>query len=1120
MNPWVAVVQFSLLFTMVMMAVLGTVAYTRKQIAGAVGFILICLGAFIWAGVYLLELRAISVEEKFLFFRLKYIGLLILAGSLPAFALTFRNIYQKLGRKPNYILGVFPAISFLIIITSGKHTFFINNLRLLTVGPFTVLDYDPAPWFSITMIYLLLMVVTAVIIIFIQALSTNGIFRYQMNYLIAGILIPWLLGLFTLIGWLPIKGLDVTPISFSLSMPFLAIGVFRHRILGIVPVARGVIFERMTDGVLVVDNWNRIVDFNKPAQRLLKLRPLAKMIGKNAQDVIAEQPQILAYLNSGRFEPQDIQIAGNVYEVSRSLLHDQREVVVGQFIQFRDITIHYEMESAIQRSEAQYRSIWEQASDGILILQDMIIKLVNPEFGRIAGLKPEVMTEKPVINFLPNEEKEYYLSHVYEWHNEELFPERFESRMLRADGSTRNIDVKASRITFNDQPAMLLFVRDITERKENEQRLVASEERYRMTSELITDFAYATKVMPDTSLVGEWVTSAYSRITQQPIEELDAFSNLTSLTEAEDYPLVQNHVKRLLDGLADVCEFRIRDKNGDLRWIRNYCRPILDEKGGRVVRLVGAAQDLTERKLMEDDLREAKQWAQQEAIIRSEFLLAMSQEIHAPLNAVKGMAGLLQTTELSDEQIDYLDTIRINTDSLHSLFNDILDYSKVEAGTITLDLQPFSLRDCAEEALASAAPALADKPVYLGYILEPGVPDYPIIDSHRVRQILENLVLNAIRNTEEGEIILRVGANRVEYGNYEITFTLKDTGAGLQPELIQKVFRSIANPAASSPRVKRSAGLGLALTSKLCDMMGGDLSASSTGVPGEGTTFIARIRAANSAVQWKPDYIQMAQGLREKHVLLIGTCSGAQQVYSAMLGPFGTEIAVAWDIEQARSVIEDAKGFDLILIGQKTGKDDPVTVGKLLKEINKVEKTPQLLMCWQHSDEKDPAGFAGYLPCPVTYETLLVSLTSVLAGTSLPRRLRRVPTEALGEDYALKHPHRILLADENKTSRNICVRILGKLGYAVAAVKDGDSVIKELESHPYDIVILDIHLSGLDTMSTTITIRNRWIDLPSLRIYGMSDLSYQEDVYQCLAVGMDGFLSKPFRIKQLRKLLE
>ena len=457
---------------------------------------------------------------------------------------------------------------------------------------------------------------------------------------------------------------------------------------------------------------------------------------------------------------------------------------------------------------------------------------------------------------------------------------------------------------------------------------------------------------------------------------------------------------------------------------------------------------------------------------------------------------------------------------MHSLFNDILDYSKVEAGTITLDLQPYSLRDCVEEALASTAPALADKPVYLGYILEQGVPDYPIIDPHRVRQILENLVSNAIKNTDEGEIILRVGAQKVEYGNYEIKFVLKDTGTGLQSELIDKVFRSISDPAASYPRVKRSVGLGLALTSKLCAMMGGDLRAASTGAQGEGSTFIARIRAANSAVQWKPEYIQMAQSLRGKHVLMIGACSGAQQVYQAMLGPFGVTMAVACDIEQARTVINDSKAVDMIFVGQKTGKDDPVKVGKLLKEIHKVEKTPQLMLCWQHSEGDDPVGFAGYLPCPVAYETLLVSMTSVLAGTNLPRRLRRVPTEALGEDFALRHPHNILLADENKTSRNICVRILMKLGYVVTAVKDGESVISELERHPYDIIILDIHLSGLDAMSTTIAIRNRWLDISSLRIYGMSDLSYQEDVYQCLAVGMDGYLSKPFQMKQLRKLLE
>ena len=992
MDPWVAVVQFSLIFTMVMMAVLGTVAYSRRQVAGAIGFILICLGAFIWAGVYLLELRAISVEAKFLFFRLKYIGLLTLAGSLPAFALTFRNIFQKLGQTPNYFLGFFPALSFLIIITSNKHTFFINNLRLLTVGPFTVLDYDPAPWFSINMVYLLLMVVIAVIIIFIQALSTTGIFRYQMNYLIAGIFIPWLLGLFTLIGWLPIKGLDVTPISFSLSMPFLAVGVFRHRILGIVPVARGVIFERMTDGVLVVDNWNRIVDYNKPAQRLLKLRPLAKMIGKNAQVILKEQSHILAYLNSGQFDPLDIQMADSVYEVSRHLLHDQREVVVGQFIQFRDITAHYEMESAVQRSEAQYRSIWENASDGIVILQGALIKLANPEFGRIVGLDPNTLTDKPAIDLLIPEDRGIFLKSAKAWAKNERDGERFETHMLHADGTARVIDVKASRINYNEQTAALLFIRDITQRKENEQRLVASEERYRVTSELITDFAYATKVMPDTSLVGEWVTSAYARIAQQPIEQLDAFSNLTSLTEAEDYPLVQNHVKRLLDGLADVCEFRIRDKNGDVRWIRNYCRPILDEKGGRVVRLVGAAQDLTERKMMEDDLREAKQWAQQEAVTRSEFLLAMDQEIHAPLNAVKGMAGLLQKTELSDEQLDYLDTIRINADSLHSLFNDILDYSKVEAGTITLESQPFSLRDCVEEVLGSTAPMLADKTVFLGYVMESGVPDYPIIDPHRVRQILANLISNAIKNTDEGEIILRVSAKKVEYGNYEITFALKDTGIGIQPELIDQVIRSITDPTTSATRAKRSTGLGLALTSKLCTMMGGDLRATSTGVPGEGTTFTARILAPNSGVQWKPEYIQAAQTLRGKHILMIAACSGAHQVYSAMLEPFGVTTEAACNVDQARSVIQQAPGFDLIFIGQKTGDDDAVSLGKLIKGIKKVESTPQIIMCWQQTDTIDPPGFEGYLPCPVAYETLLVSLTSILSGTSLPRRLRRAPT--------------------------------------------------------------------------------------------------------------------------------
>ncbi len=1120
MAPWVAVVQFSLGFTMIMMAVLGTVAYTRKQIAGAIGFILMCVGVLIWAGIYILELRAGSIEGKFLFFRLKYIGVLILVGSLPAFALTFRRIFRALGQTPNYFLGIFPLLSFLIILTSDRHPFFINNLRLDTVGPFTILVFDQGPWFTINLAYSLIMVVLAMILIAIQARSTNGVFRYQMNYLFAGILIPWIVGLLASMGWFPVKGLDVTPISFSLSMPFLAIGVFRHRILSIIPVARGIIFERMAEGVLVLDNWYRVVDFNLPVQRLFELPELSKTIGKNAQEILGNYPKVLDYLVSGDFNPQDLELSGSMYEVSRHLLHDQRNFVVGQFILFRDITAHYEMESAVQRSEAQYRSIWEHASEGIFIVQGALIKLANPEIGRIIGLDPKTLTDRPVRDLLPPKEQAELLKAAHCWLEDGTLPERYETRIMHADGSPRDVDVKASWITYADQPAFLLFIRDITQSKQDEQRLIASEERYRITSELITDFAYATKVLPDTSLVGEWATSAYGRIAQQPIEELDAFSNLTSLTEPEDYPLVQTHIKRLLDGLADVCEFRIRDKNGDLRWIRNYCRPILDDKGGRVVRLVGAAQDLTERKLMEDDLRQAKLWVQQETIARSEFLMTMSQEIHAPLNAISGLSQLMQSTALTSEQQDYLDVIYANVEALHILFNDILDYSKVEAGAITLELQPSSLRECIEEVLVSAAPNLANKSVYLGYVIEPGVPEYPVIDAFRVRQVLENIVSFAMKHTDVGEIIVRVSSKTIEYSNVEITFSISNCGSDLPVGILEDVFRTLSDPAISTSKLKRSVGLGLALTSRLCAMMGGDFRVNVATGNKKGTTYIAKIQAAHSSVQWKPEFIKNAEKLRGKKVLFVGTPEVAKEVFQTMLQPLDVTMAFASGLAQAEKEIQQLQSVDLMLIGSEKGHEDALAVGKSLKQMKGAENAPQIWLCGFQAEAKDPPGFAGYLPCPVQFETLLVTLTTVISGTNIPRRLRRIPTDSLGEDFALKHPHTILLADENRISRNICVRTLSRLGYNATSVSEGLQVIEALEKKPYDIVILDIHMPGLTAMETTIQIRERWPDNPSIRIIGMSDLTYQEDVYQCLAVGMDGFLSKPFRIKQLRKLLE
>jgi PAS domain S-box-containing protein len=855
------------------------------------------------------------------------------------------------------------------------------------------------------------------------------------------------------------------------------------------------VVEMSPTAILTTDLDANITSWNPAAERLFGYSK-AEALGKYVDDLVCQDPKLRA---EGQIFDNEVIAGGQVHANTRRTRKDGSSFDVELFAspvyvkseQVGFVAIYHDITELTR--EKQYNESLLEVSPAAIASTDMDGNVTswNPAAERLFGFTSEEAVGRNIDNLVANHPDIHAEAVGVNREAESAGQMHLTTRRNRKDGSLVDVDVLAAMIRVGDKPAgMYAIYHNIGE--------LQRQRRY-FEALVLNDPVAVVIVDPDVT-VKLWNPAA-ERLFGYSKEEaigrnLDDLVAFTEDVRAE----ALSYSRAVVEGKAVQSITKRNRKDGSQ--VDVEVSAVVVELANELLGYYAIYHDVTE-------LQRAKRAADAATEAKSAFLATMSHEIRTPMNAVIGMTGLLLDTELTSEQRDYAEIISGSGDALLTIINDILDFSKIEAGKLELELRPFDLRECIEGSLELVAVAASEKGLDLAYELDPQVPSALIGDAPRLRQVLINLLNNAVKFTEQGEVVLsiKVAASLPS----RLHFAVRDTGIGIPDDRVGDLFESFSQVDASTTRQYGGTGLGLAISKRLSELMGGSMWVKSR--VGEGSTFNFTILADTAPSKARNFEKGAAPRLEGKRILIVDDNATNRRILVQQTASWGMTARETGSPTQALQWIRRGDAFDVAILDMHMPEMDGLMLARQLRQERDAHALPLLMLTslGQRESALD-VDLVAHLTKPIRPSQLYDALLDVFGEQ--PQRLEDVPSDgdAGGPELA---PLRILVAEDNSINQKLIVSLLGKIGYQADLAGNGVEALEALDRRPYDVVLMDVQMPEMDGLDTTRHIHERYSGRARPYIIAATANAMQEERQACFDAGMDDYLSKPIRMDEL-----
>jgi PAS domain S-box-containing protein len=849
-------------------------------------------------------------------------------------------------------------------------------------------------------------------------------------------------------------------------------------------------------------------------------------VGKFKQLV---QGQVSSYQLEKRLVRKDGAVAWVTASVSIRTDAQTQEVHTIAIIE--DISDRKRLEAELRESEHRWRSLTEALPQLVWTARpDGHVDYQSTQFGEYFGLPEDKMLGSQWLELLHPDDRERTRL-AWQAAIEQDSDYDLEVRLRRFDGAYRWFKTRGVRIRDGQGAVLKWFgtCTDITDSKKTEEALRESEHRWRSLTETLPQLVWTA--MPDGAC--DYFSTQWTQYTGVPASQLLGWQWMETLHPDDREPTRQFWTDSVAGRHAYDVEYRVRRFDAEYRWFKTRGVPIRDTDG-RIFKWFGTCTDITDGKLAAAELRVAKESAESANRAKDEFLANVSHEIRTPMNAIMGLTSLVLATDLNEGQRQSLATVKSAANNLLGIINDLLDFSKIEAGKLELNLSEFWLRAALGDTLRALAVRAHQKGLELVSNVQPDVPDALIGDAGRLRQVLFNLIGNAIKFTQNGEVVVEVRAmsnapSKNKDDEVHLLLTVRDTGIGIPKEKQGTIFRAFEQEDSSTTRKYGGTGLGLTISAQLAALMGGEITVESE--PGRGSTFSFTARFGLSSRRGASGVGESSDLLDNLRVLIVDdNVTNCQILEEWLRGWRMCPMAVgdgAAAVDALRHAVEAGTPYSLVLLDGRMPDGDGVTIARLIREHVDISSTRIILLPSEDSSINlalsREVGIRAYLLKPVQQSELLETISQVMGRTTSDAAQAKVvaPKPESRAFLAPVTPLHILVAEDNEFNVILLKQLFSQRGHGAHIASNGREAVALATGGTFDLLLLDIHMPEMDGFAVAQAIREHERSsgrhLPIIAFTARTGKTERE---RCLAAGMDDFLSKPVQAEALWEVID